>query len=229
MVMHSIVNMMQRSPDYLQAPENGLSGTPGNSPATVESPPLSKPALSGTSKSHDPGSVSAPNLRIGSFVVLRQHTICFSSPATMKIGGVDLWVCKIQHQASNGLCFLLQYSVLQEESHINLVPRQTQDKFPTIHKRHIESDQVVITFPKLQPAVGPMAWRNTKLQLAGIGSLAAVDLARINAQLLTATTPTKTPLVPPLQSAKSPEQMAVEAVFPDEKATASDAEKALRA
>lgn len=120
----SVLNMMQASPDY-QTPVNDPLGTPDNSPATLSSTPLSMPSLPGTSKSHEPcamASISAPTLGIGSFVVLRQHTVCFSCPATMKIGGVDLWVCKVQHQASNGLCFLLQYSVLQEEQYVNLVP-----------------------------------------------------------------------------------------------------------
>ena len=205
---------------------------PKNLPAThspSQQPSLPDPQASNTCVGRPLASVSRPSLKSGSFVVLCQHTICFSSPATMEIGGVDLWVCKIQHQASNGLCFLLQYSLLQEEQHFNLIPRQSQDKFFTVHKRHLQPNQIVITFPKLQPAVGPLAWRSTKLELSGIGSLARADLARIDAQLLTTKTPTKPTRVPLLDYAKSPEQRAVETVFPDEKSTAIDADKGLAA
>ncbi|KAK9839022.1 hypothetical protein WJX74_007956 [Apatococcus lobatus] len=135
----------------------------------------------------------------------------------------------LQTQLQSHLSTPAKYSVLQEEQHVNLVPRQSQDKFPTVHKRHLESDQIVISFPKLEPAVGPLAWRSTKLELAGIGSLAAVDLAKIDDQLLSSNTPTKPPRLPPLQSAKSPEQIAVEAVFPDDKDTSTDADEVLAA
>ena len=132
----------------------------------------------------------------------------------MSINGTDLWVCKVQYHAKNGLVVLLQYAVDEQEQFINLVPRVSRGGFHLTHRRFIDERQIVISLSTLEPAVGPLAWQSTRLDLAGIGSLSAVDLARIDEKLAPAT-PNKTPMAP-LKYVRSPEQVAVETVFPEE-------------